>query len=99
LRALIDTAASLCLLKKDLIPEEEFNYNRKEEIATAGGIIEMDIYSGTIVILDAVFDIEFVISPLSDYLPFQFLIGQKLMKKLDAYFFGKKQIVCLKKAE
>jgi len=84
LRALIDTAASLCLLKKDLIPEE---------------IIEMDIYSGTIVILDAVFDIEFVISPLSDYLPFQFLIGQKLMKKLDAYFFGKKQIVCLKKAE
>ncbi len=65
----------------------------------AAGIINVNIYQGTFSLLDKQFDIEFLISPISDRLPFQFLIGQNLLNALDVYFFGKKQIVCFKKAD
>ncbi|MHA1301563.1 MAG: DUF5678 domain-containing protein [Candidatus Helarchaeota archaeon] len=96
--ALIDTAASLCLLKNGLFPEEKFKLSREEVIYTAAGIIKTKIYSGTFKILDATFEIEFIFSPISDLLPFKFIIGQNLLKELDAYFFGKQKTVCIKKA-
>jgi len=99
LSAIIDTAATLCILKKGLVLEEELELVRQIDVSTASGIVKSDIYSGNVEILDCKFKIEFLVSPISDFLPFQFLIGHNLMNKLDTYFFGKKKIVCIKKSE
>jgi len=97
--ASIDTASSLCVLKKDEIPLEFLKKNRDEQVSTAGGIIDTTIYSSKIKLVDMEFEIEFIISPISNYLPFSVLLGRNLLDQLDAYFFGKKQILCLKLAE
>jgi len=52
-----------------------------------------------VTLLDIDFDIEFLIAPLFNGLPFKFLIGRNLLDQLDAYFMGKKQILLLKVAE
>ncbi len=61
--------------------------------------MDSPIYSGIIKLADIEFEIEFLMAPLSNYLPFNMLIGRNLLDQLDAYFFGKKQILCLKIAE
>jgi len=99
LLACIDTAASLCLLKEGIIPLEQLSLSRKENIFTAGGLIQAEIYSGIVRILDVDFEIEFIISPINNQLPFEFLIGRNLFDQLDAYFLGKKRIFFLKKAD
>lgn len=97
--ASIDTASSLCILKNNYISQKLFLKTREEGIFTAGGIINADIYSTKIDILNNLFDVEFIFAPICDELPFQFLIGRNLLDELDAFFFGKKQIFLLRKAE
>ena len=97
--ASIDTASSLCVLKKDAIPFEFLKKKRDAQVYTAGGIMDSTIYSGMVTLVDVEFEIEFIIAPISDYLPFNLLIGRNLMDQLDAYLFGKKHILCLKMAD
>ena len=99
LLALIDTAASVCLLKEGLIDSSEVQINREEQLSTAAGIISRKFYKGQVKLLEFDFEIEFIIAPIDDSLPFNMLVGCNLLNKLDAYFFGKKKIVCLKIAE
>lgn len=97
--ASFDTAASLCILKDSLFPPEKLILSRKGKISTAAGIIDTMIYKGLVSILDANFEIEFIIAPLADILPFEFLIGRNMFDQLDAFFLGKKQTTFLKLAE
>jgi predicted aspartyl protease len=97
--ASVDTAASLCVVKAGTIPADACTSIRKERIATAGGIVEVEIYKGTTTLLATRFDIEFIFSPIPDSLPFTFLIGRNLLDQLDVYFLGKKQVMLLKIAE
>ncbi len=97
--AIFDTAATLCVLKDNVINVNDQVISRKEQLFTAGGIVDASIYNGSVSILDSTFDIEFTVAPISDLLPFKFLIGRNLMDQLDAYFMGKKQILLLKEAE
>ncbi len=97
--ASIDTAASLCVLRKGTFNSETFEVSRKEKISTATGIVEAIIYSCEITLIDSKFKTEFILAPIADLFPFQLLIGRNLLDKLDAYFFGKRQIFCLKLAE
>ena len=99
LLALIDTAASVCLLKEGLIDSSEVQINRKEQLSTAAGIISKKFYKGQVKLFKVDFEIDFIIAPIDDSLPFNMLVGRNLLDKLDAYFFGKKKIVCLKIAE
>ncbi|MHA1729409.1 MAG: ribbon-helix-helix protein, CopG family [Promethearchaeota archaeon] len=99
LSAIIDTAASLCILKKGEIPLNKLKQISKEKMSTAAGIIDVIIYSGKVMLLDTVFNIDFIIAPIADILPFKFLMGRNLLDRLDAYFFGRKQVVLLKLAE
>ncbi len=99
LLALIDTAASVCLLKEGLIDSSALQINREEQLSTAAGIISRKFYKGQVNLLEVDFEIDFILAPIDDSLPFNMLIGSKLLSKLDAYFFGKKKIVCLKIAE
>lgn len=99
LLALIDTAASVCLLKEGLIDSSEVQINREEQLSTAAGIISRKFYKGQVKLLEVDFEIDFIIAPIDDSLPFNMLVGRNLLNKLDAYFFGKKKIVCLKIAE
>ncbi|MBN2151257.1 MAG: hypothetical protein JW839_07430 [Candidatus Lokiarchaeota archaeon] len=97
--ASIDTAASLCVVKNGLIPADACTPTRKEQISTAGGIVGLEVFKGTVSILDARFEVEFIFSPIPDSLPFTFLIGRNLLDQLDAYFLGMKQVLLLKVAE
>ena len=97
--ATIDTAASLCVLKEGQIPMENFRETRVEQIYSTGGVLNSAIYEGTIKILGTAFDIEFMLAPIDDQMPFQFLIGRNVLKDLDAFFFGKKQMFWLRQAE
>jgi len=97
--ALVDTAASLCVLKEGLINSSELRINREEQVSTAAGVIDTKIYLAKIKIMENEFKIEFMIAPIDDSLPFNILIGRNLLDALDAYFFGKKQMVCLKVVE
>jgi len=97
--ASIDTASSLCVLKNNEIPSEFLKKSRDAQVSTAAGVMDSPIYSGVIKLADIEFEIEFLMAPLSNYLPFNMLIGRNLLDQLDAYFFGKKQILCLKIAE
>ena len=99
LSASIDTASSLCILKKDVISSEQCVISRKEQITTAAGVIDALIYKGKVTILDEDFDIEFLIASLFNGMPFKFLIGRNLLDQLDAYFMGKKQVLLLRLAE
>ena len=99
LNASFDTAASLCVLKTNVFPSDSCTISRKEQISTVTGIIEATIYKGKVKILETIFEIEFIIAPIADVLPFKFLIGRNLMDQLDAYFLGKKQVLLLKLAE
>ena len=95
----IDTTSSLCVIKDGQINLEEFELSREESVATAAGIKVFKIYSGKCKIVDTDFEIEFIVAPIDDTLPFTMLIGRNLLDQLDAYFFGKKQILCLKLSE
>jgi len=97
--ALIDTAASVCILKEGLIDASNVQINREEQLSTAAGIISKKFYKAQIKLLEVDFEIDFIIAPIDDSLPFNMLVGRSLLNKLDAYFFGKKKIVCLKVAE
>jgi len=99
LYALIDTAASLCVLKQDLIDPTEFSVARGEKVSTAAGIITKNVYEGKFTLLENDFKTEFILAQIDDSLPFNMLIGRNLLDKLDAYFLGKKQLVCIKFAE
>lgn len=98
LNATIDTGASVCLLKTGLFPIKKLKQTRIQSISTATGIVEAPLYSLQIHILDATFEIECMLSPISDDFPFNFLIGRNLFDQLDAYFLGKKQILMFKMA-
>lgn len=95
----IDTASSLCVLKNDIFSSDQLQINREEQISIAAGVFEFKIYLGKIKLGDIEFDMEFITAPIAETLPFSMLIGRNLLDQLDAYFFGKKQIVCLKIAE
>jgi predicted CopG family antitoxin len=97
--ASIDTAASLCIVKAGSIPNEACTSTRKEQVATAGGIVDMTVYAGIVSVLDTTFEVEFIFSPIPNTMPFTFLIGRNLLDHLDAYFLGKKQVLLLKIAE
>jgi hypothetical protein len=99
LLASIDTAASLCVLHDGLVSPEDLTFSRQESVWTANGEINATIYTATVIIAERPFDIEFIIAPIASILPFRFLIGRNLLDQLDAYFFGKKQILMLKLAE
>ena len=99
LNASFDTAASLCVLKTSVFSSDECVTSRKEQISTVAGIVEATIYKGKVNVLNTIFEIEFIIAPIADVLPFKFLIGRNLMDQLDAYFLGKKQVLLLKIAE
>ncbi len=99
LLALIDTAASVCLLKKGIIDASKLSISREEQVSTAAGVITTNIYKSKLKLMDEDFEIEFFFAPIDDSLPFNMLIGRNLLNELDAYFFGKKQVVCLKMAE
>lgn len=99
LSASIDTASSLCVLKNDLFPKNNFEISREEKISTATGIIKSKIYKCSIGIGDKQFKTEFVLAPIPENIPFRILIGRNLLDQLDTYLFGKKQIICLKSAE
>ena len=99
LSASIDTASSLCVLRKGTLSSENLDISREEKVSTAAGILDTKIYSCKVLIMDIEFMTEFIIAPISEIFPFQMLIGRNLLDKLDAYFFGKKQIFCLKLAE
>ncbi len=99
LLALIDTAASVCLLKEGLIDSSKVQINQEVQLFTAAGIISRKFYKGQVKLLEVDFEIDFIIAPIDDSLPFNMLVGRNLLNKLDGYFFGKKKIVCLKIAE
>jgi hypothetical protein len=94
--ASFDSAASICVMREKVTLPTDFRISRKEQISTAAGIVEMPLYETTIRLLEQEFKIEFIMAPISDSLPFNFLIGRNLMDQLDVYFFGKKQILMLK---
>jgi hypothetical protein len=94
--ASVDTASSLCVVKKDLINLKDFEFSREEEISTAAGIEKFKVFMGKCKVVDIEFEIEFIVSPIAEVLPFTMLIGRNLLDQLDAYFLGKKQIICLK---
>ena len=97
--ALIDTAASLCVMKRDIFQPKQYILSRKIEVSTVTGIIEAEIYKTNVKILDTDFETEFIVAHIADELPFKFLIGRNLLDQLDAYFLGKKQLLLLKLAE
>ena len=99
LLALIDTAASVSILKEGLIDISKVKTNREEQLSTAAGIISKKFYKGKVKLLEVDFEIDFIITPIDDSLPFNMLVGRSLLNKLDTYFFGKRKIVCLKIAE
>ena len=99
LYALIDTAASLCVLKQGLIDLTKFTVTREEQVSTAAGVIETKVYNGKVTLFEIEFETEFILVKIDDSLPFNMLIGRNLLDKLDAYFYGKKQLICLKLAE
>lgn len=90
----MNTAASLWLLKIGVISKDNLKPIRKEEISTATGIVDTNIYRTNVKILDITFKIEFIIAPISDRLSFKFLIGRNLMDQLE-----KKQTLLLKLVE
>ncbi len=97
--ASIDTAASLCVMQEQAVAASEFDLSRSEEISTAAGIMKAQIFTGTVNLLEHTFTVEFIFAPITTMLPFRFLIGRNLLDQLDAFFFGKKQILMLKMAE
>ena len=97
--ASIDTAASVCVMKEDFLASSEFIQTRVETLNTAAGEVTAPFYMSTIKILETNFEMEFIFAPISDDLPFQFLIGRNLLDLLDAFFFGKKQVFWLKPGE
>lgn len=99
LSASLDTASSLCILKNDVYPTEEFELNREEQISTASGIIKSKIFKCIITINEIEFKTEFILAPIPKIFPFSILIGRNLLDRLDTYLFGKKQILCLKLGE
>jgi hypothetical protein len=98
LGASIDTAATVCVLRDDLIPPDKLKLKRKELVSTAAGIIQSPIYTLFVQILDHTFEIECITAPIPDQFPFKFLIGRNLLDQLDAYLLGKKQVLMLKMA-
>ncbi len=94
----IDTASSLCVLKKNSFDSEDFEVKREEKVSTATGIIITKMYSCEITIFNKKFNTEFILAPIADCFPFNALIGRNLLDQLDTYLFGKKQIICLKLA-
>ncbi len=48
LYALTDTAASLCVLKQDLIDPKKFTETRVEQVYTAAGEITTKVYKGKV---------------------------------------------------
>ena len=54
------------------------------------------IYNGSVTILYYKFNIEFIIAPILNLLPFKFLIGRNLIDQLDSYFMGKKITINIK---
>ena len=99
LSASIDTASSLCVLKTDIFSSESFAIGREEQVSTAAGMVDTKVFSSEITIIDVKFKIEFILVPIPEIFPFQFLIGRNLLDKLDAHFLGRKKIFCLKLAE
>ena len=99
LYALIDTAASLCVLKQGLIDPTKFTETRVEQVSTAAGVIATKVYEGKVTLFEIEFETEFILAQIDDSLPFNILIGRNLLDKLDAHFLGKKQLICLKLAE
>ena len=99
LSASLDTASTLCVLKNDIYPTENFELNREEQISTASGIIKAKIFKVNITLCEMEFQTEFILAPIPDTLPFSVLIGRNLLDMLDTYLFSKKQILCLKMTE
>ena len=53
--ALIDTGASLCVIKKGIIPDKNAIKVREDSVLTTNGIIQSTIYKGVIKIQERVF--------------------------------------------
>lgn len=96
LNAIPDTAASLTLMKSEIVDELALEKVGVEAIQTASGISDRPIHKCNIELLSQTFTIRIISSPISDLLPFQCLIGRNLLDLFDLYLLGKKQIICIK---
>ncbi len=94
--ALPDSAASLTLIKQEIVEKLKLKKIDEQKVQTASGIIEAPIYEIQIEINDRTHAVKIISAPISDDLPIQGLIGRNLLDHFDLYLLGKRQIVCLK---
>lgn len=94
--AISDTAASITLIKKEIIDAFDLDHIDVQSIQTASGIFDVPIYELDIEILNKTLTTRVISSPISETLPFQGLIGRNILDYFDIYLLGIRQIFCIK---
>lgn len=96
LSAIPDTAASLTVIKDEIVNQLNLEQIESQPIQTTTGIYNIPIYEITLEILDKKMNTKIIPAPISNDLPFQGLIGRNVLDLFDLFLFGKKKLICMR---
>jgi Arc/MetJ-type ribon-helix-helix transcriptional regulator/predicted aspartyl protease len=91
-----DTAASLTLIKKEIIEKLDLSPIDIQELQTALGISKVPIYELNFEFLSQIIPSKVISAPISDIFPFQGMIGRNVLDLFNLYLFGREQVICIK---
>jgi len=97
--ALPDTAASITLIDRSLSTSAGLKGVGKEVIQTVAGAIPRRILKASISVGRTQLEVRAAEIEISPELPFQVLLGRNVIDRFDLFFFGKRAIVCIRRAE
>lgn len=91
-----DTAASITLIKSEIVDKFKLKEVDVQTIQTASGIINKPIYEINFEIFNQKIPAKIISAPISDLLPFKGLIGRNILDLFTLYLIGREQIICIK---
>jgi len=91
-----DTAASITLIKKEIIENLDLRPIDVQELQTALGVSKVPIYELNFEFFSQTILSKVISAPIPDLFPFQGMIGRNILDLFNLYLFGKEQVICIK---
>lgn len=94
--AIVDTASSLTLAKKELIDNAGLDYVTQRKIHTAQGSAAFKIFGGKIELATGTYKVEVAEASMPKEFPVRLIVGRNVLDSIDTYILGKRHIICIK---
>lgn len=94
--AMPDSAASLTLVKEEVVEKSGLKFLREEDLFTGAGPVTKRTFEGKVELPMGTHKVRMASVIIPDGLPFKVLLGRNILDSLQTYLLGKDKVLCIK---